>query len=389
MPRRFPWAVLVFVVAVLLVAPALHLRPTRANPIVILGILAVLTILHEAGHAIAALAVRHRIFEVRIGIGPAARIPIGRARLELGALPIGGHVATAAPGSRGYRPKRLVVVAAGSLMNTAVLVFTVFAHPSPGSLLYDTAVLNGILLVGNLIPYNGRSAFGPQPTDGLSLVRTLVLSERDLDEQLAAYHVAEAQRVVERGDRDAARVEVNRGLVLHPESTALRTWLGHDLVTSGRFAEARTILSQLVEEGPRRRGLTGRLIHALHLNNLAWADLMTGDAALLPEAEAASRAAIEELPRFPAIQGTRAFALIESGRVREGLELSTSALRQEKDPRNRALQACVTAIGYARDWRFQDAQRWLGTARRLDPECGLLERASQEIAGRLPRPIRN
>lgn len=196
------------------------------------------------------------------------------------------------------------------------------------------------------------SAFGPQPTDGLSLLRTLILSRRDVDDQLAGYHVAGAQRLVERGEREAGRSEVSRGLALHPESTSLRTWLGHDLVVSARYVEARSVFSRLVEEGRQQRGSTGRLIHTLHLNNLAWADLMVGDPALLPEAEEASRAAIEELPRLPAFRGTRAFALIETGRVREGLELSASAFRKEKDPRNRALQACVTAIGYARDWRF-------------------------------------
>jgi tetratricopeptide (TPR) repeat protein len=387
MPRRFPWTVLVFVVAAALVAPALHLRPTRANPLVILAMLALLTVVHEAGHLIAALAVRHRIFEVRIGIGPALRIPIGRSRLIVAAIPIGGHVAAATPDAQGYRWRRLIVVAAGSLMNATVLLVAVVAHASPGSLLYDLAVLDGIVLVGNLVPYSGASAFGPQPTDGLSLLRTLVLSERELDEALAAYYVSEAKRLVDQGDRPAARAEINRGLGLHPESTGLRTWLGHDLVVSGRYAEARAVFAQLVDEGPRHRGTTGRLLHALHLNNLAWADLMIGDRTLYPEAEMASRAAIEELPRLPAIRGTRALALIESGRVREGLELSGSALRSEKDARNRALQACVTAIGCARDWRFADAQRWLDKARHLDPQCDLLDRASHEIAGRLPRPI--
>lgn len=384
MPRRFPWAVLLFAVAVIILGAALHLSPTHANPVVVVAMLAVITLVHEAGHVIAALAVGHRIFEVRIGLGPALRFRVGRARLDIGLLPIGGHVANATPDARGFRIKRLVVVAAGSLMNAMLLVVAVAAHASPGSLLSDMAILNGLVLGLNLVPYSSASAFGPQPTDGLSLLRTLITSHSEVDEQLAGYYAAEAHRLADRGEKGAARAEVDRGLVLHPHSTALRTWLGYDLVVSGRYSEARRIFSQLVDEGPRRPGSTGRLVHALHLNNLAWSDLMTGDPALLPEAEEASGAAIEELPRVSACRGTRAFALIETRRVKEGLELSAAALRREKNPRNRALQACVTAIGYARDWHFADAQRWLAVARRLDPECRLLERASREIARQLP-----
>jgi hypothetical protein len=43
------------------------------------------------------------------------------------------------------------------------------------------------------------------------------------------------------------------------------------------------------------------------------------------------------------------------------------------------LQACVLAIGYARTWRFAQAQRWIDLARRADPNCSLLGRAQGEL----------
>lgn len=58
--------------------------------------------------------------------------------------------------------------------------------------------------------------------------------------------------------------------------------------------------------------------------------------------------------------------------------------RKEKDPSNRAQQACVVAIGYARNWRFADAERWLDVARGLDPGCALLERAMADVTTRRP-----
>jgi hypothetical protein len=48
----------------------------------------------------------------------------------------------------------------------------------------------------------------------------------------------------------------------------------------------------------------------------------------------------------------------------------------------KALQAGVLAMGYARDWRFPQADRWIGLARRADPACPLLVRAGAELDAR-------
>ena len=38
------------------------------------------------------------------------------------------------------------------------------------------------------------------------------------------------------------------------------------------------------------------------------------------------------------------------------------------------------AIGYAKNWRFDDAEQWFTIASSLDAECPLLDRVNEELA---------
>lgn len=109
---------------------------------------------------------------------------------------------------------------------------------------------------------------------------------------------------------------------------------------------------------------------------------MSGDEGLLEEAETASARAIEALPEHPSIMGTRAFALICAGHLRDGVFLAEKAYAKHRDAKERAANAAVISIGRARDWRLPDAEWWLAQARELDADCALLERAAAEIEGR-------
>lgn len=132
---------------------------------------------------------------------------------------------------------------------------------------------------------------------------------------------------------------------------------------------------KLVERDRQSPVSVPRHLRAVHLNNLAWADLMTGDRSLLPEADAASLEALTIWPKLSSIRGTRGFALVQSGRVDEGLLLTLSAYHKMKEPSGRASDACVIAIASVYAGRTADAYRWLARARRFDPACALLARA--------------
>jgi hypothetical protein len=92
------------------------------------------------------------------------------------------------------------------------------------------------------------------------------------------------------------------------------------------------VFSSLVEDDERREGPAprGRTVasRAIHLNNLAWADLMLADPGLVAEANAASARAIELLPGPSAIWGTRALALIATSHFAEGIAMAQKAFKK-------------------------------------------------------------
>lgn len=104
--------------------------PTMMVVLVLLG-LGLLSMLHEAGHALAARALGLQVTDVALGLGPAwRRLRWGRTRLHLGWVPFGGFVRVAelAPEADRGRERfaarkvaaRVGAIAGGPLMNYAV-----------------------------------------------------------------------------------------------------------------------------------------------------------------------------------------------------------------------------------------------------------------------------
>lgn len=100
---------------------------------------------HEAGHAMVALAVGHRLVELRVGVGPALRLRLGGSRLVFGPVPGFGYVVSVSDDARGYRVERLLVGVAGLVMNALVLGWVIPKGVGAG-LLLDVALFNGLAL---------------------------------------------------------------------------------------------------------------------------------------------------------------------------------------------------------------------------------------------------
>lgn len=380
---------LVVAVAFVVIATRFNLQPTGSfDPWLLLVFFPLIVFVHEAGHAVAALLVGHRVLEVKIGAGPSVTAWRGRWRLVLGLFPLGGHVMAGSSDPSGYRAKRLAITAAGPAMNALMFAVAPLIDAS-SSTLRDFAIVNACVLISNLFPYSVRTPYGPQRTDGLGLVRTVSDSEWKLAEERSGFAVARAMLADQRGDREEVRRITDEAEAMNSRSVVLRTWLGYRAIKDQGYVSARTIFRELVDEDRTMSvaGLGQRddVSRGIHLNNLAWCDLMLDDPALIEEALSSSAAAIDLLPGHPAIRGTRAFALILGGRPGEGIDLGHAAYAKTKEAQTKALQACVLAIGYARKWRFGQAARWIDLARRADPNCSLLGRASGELETLRPR----
>jgi len=308
----------------------------------------------------------------------------GRWRLVLGLFPTGGHVLAGSSDRSGYRAKRLVVTAAGRAMNALMFALVPLIDASSNTL-RDFAIVNACVLIFNLFPYSIRTPYGPQRTDGLGLLHTLSDGELQLAEERSGFAVARAMMAEQRGDREDATLIADEATARNPRSVVLRTGLGVRAITNEEYVGARAIFRELVEEDrrvPPSLGHRGDLSRSISMNNLAWCDLMLDDPALVADALEMSAAAIRLLPEHPAVRGTRAFALILGGRPGEGIDLGLAAYAKTKEAGPKALQACVVAIGYARNWRFPQADRWIALARRTDPACPLLVRAGAELDAR-------
>ena len=340
----------------------------RIYPILLLVLWA-----HELGHATVGRALGLRVFEVVLGSGPRlVRARVGRTDIEARWFPFGGH--TVMVPTRPARLRLALGIVAGPGANLAVALVALLVWPRSGSWVPPLVIANTIVLLGNLWPMQVATPLGPVRSDGLALA-TLIRSPRDhLDDADALLHAAESRAALLRGDAAAAVAWADAGLRAHPDHRPLRHFLTVALIRAGDIDAARDHLRALLardDAEPAER--------AVDLSNLAWADLMSGDPTLLDEALVASEEAERRLAWHPAVKGTRGYALIESGRIEEGLTRVRRAYEAHTDRRDRATTLCVAAIGAMRIGDVAGGRSMLVAARRLDPACDLLERATAEV----------
>jgi hypothetical protein len=346
------------------------LPTARIYPVLVLVLWA-----HELGHASVGRALGLRVFEVVLGSGPVLfRFRLGRTDIEARLFPFGGHTVMVPP--RPARVRLALGIVAGPLANLTVAAVTLLVWPRSGSWVPQLVIANAVVLIGNLWPMQVSTPLGPVRSDGWSLA-TLIRTPRDeLDEADALLHTAESRAALARGAPADALAWAEAGLVAHPDHRPLRQFLTVALIRTGDLDAARDHLRALLardDADPPER--------AMILSNLAWADLMSGDPALLDEALMASEEAERRLAWHPAVKKARGYALIESGRVEEGLTRVRRAYEVHTDRRDRATTACVAALGAMRSGDVAGGRSMLVAARRLDPGCDLLERAAAEVEG--------
>ncbi len=114
-------------------------------------------------------------------------------------------------------------------------------------------------------------------------------------------------------------------------------------------------------------------------NNLAWTDLCSGDADRFGAALDLAQRAAAKVPNQRYVRGTLAFALIENGRVSEGVDILVADSVQGEDDGGTASRACVLAIGVARLSNRPYAEVLLNVAEELEPRSALATRVREEI----------
>jgi tetratricopeptide (TPR) repeat protein len=322
--------------------------------------------IHEAGHALVGRLVAFRVFEVQVGTGPRlATVHVGGTRVELRAVPLCGFTSWAPTRPEGYSERLFAAVAAGPLVNLAAVAAAIVLLPaSPWALVLGAT--NGWLALRNLLPHGASSPARGSGNDGAALCRPRP-SPAEAGAALALAPYWESVVRWKDGDHLGARRVAEEALARHPGWVSAQDVLASALIGLGHYEEARETLLAVLDAPDPPEGL-----RATALLSLAWADLCSGDPELLPEADAASQAAVRLLPWLAAARTARALALVERGDPAAGLALVPSPWRGGLDRRERASAAAVRARSLARLGQRQRSRRHLAWAAWLDPRCSLL-----------------
>ncbi len=154
-----------------------------------------------------------------------------------------------------------------------------------------------------------------------------------------------------------------------------RVWSERALsrIWAGRYSDARADYLVL------RANASTASERAAFANNLAWVNLVIGDRSLFAESLALAEGAVASSPDNRVFQSTLAFALLENGRSREGVEILEA---HGSDVADNRIAAELTAILAIAKWRAGERDRagtLLKRATDLDPQCALLPRVKAEF----------
>lgn len=340
-------------------------------------------VVHELAHAAAAKLLGGTPYCILIGQGkPWAQFRFLGMRWIVRGPPQGGFTGFALHGTRWFRLRAWLVIAAGPLTHVlwialALCVWQLAEGATSGwpriwlrSGSIGFAVLQAILLAYNVWPREWPSQYGTNPSDGMHLLKIPRMSVAELEEQLAGHRSTQLYfdcwRAFESHDHDQA----HEYALQMPDSEKFRP------VRELTLAIAEWPLRGVNASCERLAALLDDLEqdHELRphvLNAMGWFLTITGQPEVLERAEAMAREALDHDPNDPGFVGTLGSVLVAKGELADGRRLLERA-RRVNPPFGRALNSCFLALADLQDGDHKGAAAHLGTAREIDPQCLLL-----------------
>lgn len=309
---------------------------------------------HELGHAIAAWSVGMRVFTVSIGSFGREIFsfqPFG-VDVVFRSIPLGGSALSAPKNLQLVRLKKLWVVLCGPLANAALLVAVMLVVAESNEMV---AWVGGIFfwsnlfcLAVNLWPWKSWLDGQQVSSDGLALLTVPFWTKTMIESWHACYFYLEGLESRERGKPDDAKRWFKKGVEFYPDHWHSHFGMAMLLLDEAKYGEARQILLRLIEPKPIQKFLEYKAVPPEHAAqvwfHLAWADLMSGNPDLLPEADKFSLKAYERMPWLPQMKGTRGRILVECGAIDQGVELLQAALVENEKASDKALNAWYLAL---------------------------------------------
>jgi Zn-dependent protease len=345
----------------------------------------VAVVMHELGHAAAAIALGFRVPAISLGGGLHAKVlPWRNTFVLLGPSPVEGLVVLYPPSTRHYRKKMALILAAGSLVNLlcavsglALLDGLALAVSWQGLVSLSVAV--NLLMVLNLVPAVTNGSFGPLRSDGQQLLDLLKLGDAEIARRVAEGRLTEAHLAFYSGAFERAFAVIAPALESGAVSGKERVLATAVLIGCGKTEAGIELAKRYLRAGDLTQDE-----RAVLMNNVAWALVDPIHSKLTPttlaEADELSAAAMEVLPMANAVRGTRGAVLVEQGAYREALALLADARFRLESPWARATVKATLALAFAGLGDAGSAARALREAAELDPGNARVLKARERAA---------
>jgi Tfp pilus assembly protein PilF len=342
-----------------------------------------LIFLHEMAHALTTKALGLRVFGIYIGVGDVTfTTRFFGFRWYLRRYLLGGATIFSGPDMPWYRLRRFLIILAGPALHALLIGLMVFIRQYTvitnfwlDQFVTINLYTNLVILLVNLFPHHVVTAAGMAGTDGWVLINMLLGKEKDLEKNCAMYYVQEAVDAVDRGQPAEAKNWIEQGLARYPNEATTVNGIGYVYSVLNQPQKARPFFVRALEMSEGQ----SQLLYYMAMNNIAYTNTMIEDPALLEQADDYSAQAYQNLPWEPAIIGTRGAVLVWKGQVEQGIELLKTSMARTPDNHGKASNACGIALGEIRRGNRSEAQKYLDAARKLDPQCQMIERVQREF----------
>jgi tetratricopeptide (TPR) repeat protein len=336
-------------------------------------------VLHELAHAFTAWAMRFRVFSILIGFhGPVLwRSEAAGTEIQVTCHPASGLTLVAPRSLDFYRLRMGAIWAAGPLMNASLAVAAyLLARPSLEMSLWASAFFwsNLFLVAISLFPWRYKTPRGVAASDGLALLTLPFVRRKSFEQRHAAYFALEGLASLKKKDYAAAIEWAQRGLCKYPGEIANCSIVGMGQLGLDQLDAARETFQSCLAES--EKNLTHK---AIFLMDLAWTEIGRDDRGDLEAANRASAEAFLLTPWVPAIRGTRGCALVDVGRLDEGIDLLKQALKDVEQSAKSDF-ASYLALAFAKQGLGDESRKYLEQARQFNPTCQILARTEKEIS---------
>ncbi|PZD72257.1 hypothetical protein C1752_03844 [Acaryochloris thomasi RCC1774] len=373
------WGHWIFFAFSLILSTILIFSPLNLWGIVLLFLLSFSSVnllailMHELGHAVAAVALGLKVWRVSLGDGQILFDKrIFGVQWIIRETPRTGFVEARIPDCL-FLKIRIVVFAFGGCLGNILLWFlTLIGYQNLPNFLFVFLVsifMTLDMLGANLLPSRGSVNGMIVENDGLQIIQTIFKNKSELIAEKISSQIRYAS---ENAQYRFKQIEID-----FKKSNELQEFIHITLLWDLIFEEidfhkclnyCQMILNETDISIDQRNEALDTFVTIVLLQEAT---------EYLEQADHYSKESLNNLPHEWTIKGSRGAVLVERGQIQSGIELLAEVMEHEKNPYARVISASYLALAQSYQGCFQEAREWLAVGREIDPHCRLFNRAEK------------